>query len=102
MTKKSSETILDYPRDTNERVTFSTIPEVMDIPNLLAIQLESFAAFLQTDVDSERRKDQGLESVFLSVFPIESPKGKYTVEYHGYIVGESKYTEEECKERDLT
>ena len=102
MTKKSSENILDYPRDTNGRVTFSTIPEVMDIPNLLAIQLESFAAFLQTDVDSERRKDQGLESVFLSVFPIESPKGKYAVEYHGYIVGEAKYTEEECKERDLT
>ena len=47
MTKKSSENILDYPRDANERVTFSTIPEVMDIPNLLAIQLEIFAAFLQ-------------------------------------------------------
>ncbi len=102
MTKKSSEQILDYPRDANERVNFSRIPDVMDIPNLLAIQLESYASFLQSDVDPERRKEQGLESVFLSVFPIESPKGKYGLEYHGYIVGESKYTEEECKERDLT
>jgi DNA-directed RNA polymerase subunit beta len=36
------------------------------------------------------------------VFPIESPKDKYKLEYHGYIIGETKYSEEECKERDLT
>jgi len=74
----------------------------MDVPNLLAVQLESFANFLQTDIEPERRKNQGLESVFQSVFPIDSPKGKYILEYHGYTVGETKYSEEECKERDLT
>jgi DNA-directed RNA polymerase subunit beta len=102
MIKKNLGSIQDYPRDADGRVSFSKIPDVMAVPNLLAVQLESYAAFLQSDSDPEKRKNQGLESVFRSVFPIESPKGKYLLEYHGYIVGESKYSEEECKERDLT
>ncbi len=102
MIKKNTTSIAGYPRDKNDRVAFSTIPEVMEIPNLLAVQLESYASFIQMQTDPDRRKDQGLESVFRSVFPIESPKGKYILEYHGYTVGETKYSEEECKERDLT
>jgi DNA-directed RNA polymerase subunit beta len=102
MIKKSDGNIVDYPRDENGRITFANIPEVMEIPNLLAVQLESYEQFLQRDVVIEKRKNQGLESVFNSVFPIESPKGNYKLEYHGYIIGESKYSEEECKERDLT
>ncbi len=102
MSKKSSVSIQDYPKDANGRVSFSKIPEIMEIPNLLAVQLESFANFLQSDVPIDRRKNQGLENVFRAVFPIESPKGKYVLEYHGYIIGEAKYSEEECKERDLT
>ncbi|MGD8413756.1 MAG: DNA-directed RNA polymerase subunit beta [Candidatus Latescibacterota bacterium] len=94
--------IVDYPRDEHGRVTFANIPEVMEIPNLLAVQLESYDQFLQRDVPIDKRQNQGLESVFNSVFPIESPKGNYKLEYHGYIIGESKYSEEECKERDLT
>src|SRR5512143_4056916 len=102
MIKKTPESTQDLPRDEYNRISFSKIPDVMEVPNLLAVQLESYAHFLQAAVDPEKRKNQGLESVFRSVFPIESPKGKYNLEYHGYIVGESKYTEEECKERDLT
>ncbi len=102
MIKKPERTILDYPRDENNRVDFATIPHVMDIPNLLSIQLDSYAEFLQREVPIDKRKDQGLEQVFAQVFPIESPKGKYKLEYHGYIIGEPKYSEEECKERDLT
>jgi DNA-directed RNA polymerase subunit beta len=102
MIKKTSESTQDLPRDEYNRISFSKIPDVMEVPNLLAVQLESYSHFLQAAADPEKRKNQGLESVFRSVFPIESPKGKYILEYHGYIVGESKYTEEECKERDLT
>ena len=102
MIKKTAESVQDYPKDASGRISFSKIPDVMEVPNLLAIQLESYSSFLQANADPEKRKDQGLESVFRSVFPIESPKGKYLLEYHGYIVGESKYSEEECKERDLT
>jgi len=102
MIKQSQGKIIDYPRDENGRVTFANIPEVMEIPNLLAVQLESYEQFLQRDVPIDKRRNQGLESVFNSVFPIESPKGNYKLEYHGYLIGESKYSEEECKERDLT
>ena len=102
MIKKTAESVQDYPKDASGRISFSKIPDVMEVPNLLAIQLESYSNFLQANADPEKRKNQGLESVFRSVFPIESPKGKYLLEYHGYIVGESKYSEEECKERDLT
>jgi DNA-directed RNA polymerase subunit beta len=102
MIKKPEKAITSYPRDEHGRVQFAKIPEVMDIPNLLAIQLESYAEFLQREVAIDKRLDQGLESVFNSVFPIESPKGKYKLEYHGYIISEPKYSEEECKERDLT
>jgi DNA-directed RNA polymerase subunit beta len=102
MIKKPQGKILDYPRDEHGRITFANIPEVMEIPNLLAVQLESYDQFLQRDVPIDKRRNQGLESVFNSVFPIESPKGNYKLEYHGFIVGESKYSEEECQERDLT
>ena len=102
MIKKPEMPILDYPRDENGRVTFANIPHVMEVPNLLAVQLGSYANFLQKDVSIDKRENEGLESVFSSVFPIEAPKGKYKLEYHGYIIGESKYSEEECKERDLT
>jgi len=102
MIKKTAESVQDYPKDASGRISFSKIPDIMEVPNLLAIQLESYSNFLQANADPEKRKNQGLESVFRSVFPIESPKGKYILEYHGYIVGESKYSEEECKERDLT
>jgi DNA-directed RNA polymerase subunit beta len=102
MIKKPDKSISEYPRDEYNRINFAKIPEVMDIPNLLAIQLESYAEFLQREIPIDKRADQGLESVFNSVFPIESPKGKYKLEYHGYIISEPKYSEEECKERDLT
>ncbi|NIM20099.1 MAG: DNA-directed RNA polymerase subunit beta [Candidatus Latescibacteria bacterium] len=102
MSKKRASSIQECPRDPNGRLSFSKIPEIMEIPNLLAVQLESYSNFLQAEVTIDRRKNQGLENVFRSVFPIESPKGKYILEYHGYIIGEAKYTEEECKERDLT
>ncbi len=102
MIKKPDRPITEYPRDEYNRINFAKIPEVMEIPNLLAIQLESYAEFLQREVPIDKRADQGLESVFNSVFPIESPKGKYKLEYHGYIISEPKYSEEECKERDLT
>ena len=68
MIKNSGKRIIDYPRDEQGRVTFARISDVMDIPNLLAVQLESYAEFLQKDTPIEKRRDQGLESVFNSVF----------------------------------
>ena len=64
MIKRPDGSILEYPRDEHDRISFANIPEVMEIPNLLAIQLESYQQFRQHDVAIEKRKNQGLESVF--------------------------------------
>ena len=56
MIKNSTTRIQDYRKDACGRVTFSEIPDVMEMPNLLAIQLESYAEFLQKDEDPERRE----------------------------------------------
>jgi DNA-directed RNA polymerase subunit beta len=87
---------------TPERINYSKIPQVMEIPHLLEIQLESYEKFLQRNVPIDKRENIGLESVFRSVFPVVSSRGEFTLEYLGYAIGEPKYTVEECKERDLT
>ncbi|MCK4350830.1 MAG: DNA-directed RNA polymerase subunit beta [Candidatus Krumholzibacteria bacterium] len=87
---------------TPERISFSKIQQVMEIPHLLEIQLESYEKFLQRNVPIDKRDNVGLEGVFRSVFPVVSSRGDFTLEYLGYATGEPKYTVEECKERDLT
>ncbi|HER43747.1 MAG TPA: DNA-directed RNA polymerase subunit beta, partial [Candidatus Eisenbacteria bacterium] len=85
-----------------ERINYSKIPQAMEIPHLLEIQLESYEKFLQRTVPIDKRENIGLESVFTSVFPVVSSRGEFTLEYLGYTIGEPKYSVEECKERDLT
>ncbi|MBN1164826.1 MAG: DNA-directed RNA polymerase subunit beta [Candidatus Krumholzibacteriota bacterium] len=85
-----------------ERIDFTKIPQVKDIPHLLEVQLASYERFLQRRVPIDKRKNIGLESVFRSVFPVVSSRGGFTLEYIGYSVGEPKYSVTECKERDLT
>jgi len=85
-----------------DRIDFGKIPQVMEIPHLLEVQLASYERFLQRKVPIDKRDDIGLQAVFNSVFPVASNKGGFTLEYVGYSVGEPKYTVEECKERDLT
>ena len=85
-----------------ERINYSKIPQVMEIPHLLEVQLESYKRLLQRKVPMDKRENIGLEAVFRSVFPVVSTRGDFTLEYLGYAIGEPKYTVEECKERDLT
>jgi DNA-directed RNA polymerase subunit beta len=85
-----------------ERINYSKIPQVMEIPHLLEVQLESYERLLQRKIPMDKREDIGLEAVFRSVFPVVSTRGDFTLEYLGYSIGEPKYTVEECKERDLT
>ncbi|MBU1676044.1 hypothetical protein KKA85_09725, partial [bacterium] len=84
------------------RINYSKIHRDDQMPNLLAVQLESYNDFLQTDVSLDKRKNVGLESVFRSIFPIESTRGHLVVEYQSYALGEPKYGIEECQERGLT
>lgn len=85
-----------------ERVFLGKIKEVIDIPPLIAIQKDSFEWFLQKDIPPDKRKPQGLQKVFLETFPIRDFNNKVVLEFVEYNLGELKYTEEECKDRDVT
>ncbi len=80
--------------------------EVMDIPGLVDIQLASYEKFLQRErlINKEPLLDQGLEEVFQSVFPIESPNGDMLLEYTQYVLDEEgiKLDEFECKQKGVT
>jgi DNA-directed RNA polymerase subunit beta len=85
-----------------KRVNYSKLAQKESMPNLLAVQLESYNDFLQSGVSVEQRQEHGLEAVFQTVFPIESTRGHLVMEYISYVTGEPKYGLEECQERGLT
>ena len=73
-----------------ERINFGKLQDVLEAPDLVGIQLESFASFLQVDVPPEERKVQGLQEVFREVFPIESFDKQSVLDFVRYEVGEPK------------
>jgi DNA-directed RNA polymerase subunit beta len=85
-----------------ERKSYSRIPQVMDLPNLLEIQTRSYEEFLQPEAPSRLRRKQGLHEAFLKLFPVSDVKGYYSLEYEGYKLGMPKYSIRECKERGIT
>jgi DNA-directed RNA polymerase subunit beta len=94
--------VADSVSTSANRYDFSKLDAVMEIPNLLAVQLDSFRSFLQLDVDPAKRQRKGLQAVFQDIFPISDARGNFSLEFVSYKVGTPKYTVEECQERDLT
>ncbi len=84
------------------RKNFGKIRKIVDIPNLIAVQRESFKRFLQMDVPPEKRKDVGLQAVFKSVFPIKDFTGSASLEFVSYRFAEVKNSVEECIHRGMT
>ena len=84
------------------RKDFGKLPEAMRIPNLLSIQKDSYAKFLQQGVRPSRLKDQGLNGAFRSVFPIASYSGNAALEYVDYKLGEPPFDVRECVLRGFT
>ena len=78
----------------------------MDVPNLIEIQTASYESFLQNErlKNNEPLLDQGLQNVFNSTFPIESPDGNMSLEFDYYQLNweNQKFTELECKQKGLT
>ncbi len=93
MSKKRKRTLIGMPSK-----------EVLDIPYLIDIQLESYKRFLQKErVDKgETLKNEGLEAVFETTFSIESPKGDMILQFENYTFDKPKYEEMECKEKGMT
>src|SRR3989454_842598 len=83
-------------------LSFAKLDEGMPMPHLLDIQTRAFQSLLQPDGKGAERTDIGLERVFKDVFPIQDVNGNYSLEFVKYALGESKYSVEECIERDMT
>jgi len=85
------------------RKDFGKLPHVMDVPYLLAIQIDSYRKFLQTGATSaDDKKEVGLHAAFNSVFPITSYSGNAALEYAGYRLGEPGFDVKECQLRGVT
>src|SRR5512141_2868379 len=85
-----------------KRLDFGKVPQFLEVPNLIEIQKRSFDKFLQKDVSTAKREETGLQSAFLSVFPITDYNETAEIEFLGYGVGESKYTVRECLQKGTT
>ena len=91
-----------YTEKKRIRKDFGKLPRVMDIPYLLAIQLDSYRSYLQSDKAVEARVDIGLHAAFKSVFPIVSYSGSAALEYVSYRLGIPVFDEKECMSRGVT
>ena len=81
---------------------FGQIAEVATMPNLIEVQKNSYAGFLQMHVLADDRSDQGLQGVFKSVFPIKDFSETASLEFVKYEFEEPKYDVEECQQRGMT
>jgi DNA-directed RNA polymerase subunit beta len=88
--------------NSTERINFGKLREVLQPPNLIEIQINSYLDFLQKGVPEKQRKPQGLEAVFREVFPIQSYDERLTLEYVSYTLGEPKNSEIECIREGIT
>jgi len=84
------------------RKNFGRRPSILEIPYLLATQIDSFRGFLQQDVPKEKRNEKGLHAAFKSVFPITSYSGNASIDYVDYRLGTPVFDVKECQMRGVT
>lgn len=99
--KVDTQTAFSYTEKKRIRKSFAKHPVTVDIPYLLATQVESYRGFLQTGVKPEALTDSGLHAVFKSVFPITSYSGNAELAYVSYSLGEPMFDVRECRTRGL-
>jgi DNA-directed RNA polymerase subunit beta len=91
-----------YTEKKRIRKDFGKFQTVMDVPYLLAIQLDSYRKFTQDGTKVGQRLDIGLHAAFKSVFPIVSFSGNAALEYVDYILGQPVFDVKECQSRGVT
>ena len=84
------------------RKFFGKIREVTEMPNLIEVQKASYDQFLMVDEPKGGRPDEGLQSVFKSVFPIADFAGTALLEFVKYTFEAPKYDVDECRQRGMT
>ncbi len=91
-----------YTEKKRIRKSFAKRVSVLEVPFLLATQLESFSAFLQANVPAAQRRNQGLQAAFCSIFPIVSHSGNARLEFVSYALSDPTFDVKECQQRGLT
>jgi DNA-directed RNA polymerase subunit beta len=86
----------------SERINFASITPVIDYPDFLDVQLQSFRDFFQLETAAENRTDEGLFKVFAENFPISDSRENFVLEFIDYHVDPPKYSVDECIDRGLT
>ena len=75
-----------------ERLSFSNLEEILDLPDLIAVQRDSFQWFL----------DEGIAEVLSDISPIEDFTGTLKLELSDHVFDPPKHSEDECRQRDMT
>ncbi|HIY77195.1 MAG TPA: DNA-directed RNA polymerase subunit beta [Candidatus Sphingobacterium stercorigallinarum] len=85
-----------------ERINFAISKKVIDYPDFLDVQLESFREFFQLETTSDNRHQEGLYKVFAENFPISDSRNIFVLEFLDYFIDPPRYDIRECIERGLT
>ncbi len=88
--------------NTTERISFASIKNRLEYPDLLEVQLKSFREFFQMGTTPEERKKEGLYQVFNENFPITDTRNNFVLEFLDFSIDPARYTIQECIERGLT
>jgi len=88
--------------DQINRINFSSVKNIPEYPDLLAIQLKSFQDFFQLETKPENRKNEGLFKTFQDNFPVTDTRNQFELSFLDYFVDPPRYSIHECIERGLT
>jgi DNA-directed RNA polymerase subunit beta len=91
-----------YTEKKRIRKSFAKRANVLDVPFLLATQIESYTRFLQADVPPSQRRNEGLQAAFTSIFPIVAHSGNARLHFVEFMLGEPTFDVKECQQRGLT
>src|SRR3546814_8571390 len=97
----SSQSNYSFTEKKRVRKDFGKRGSILEVPFLLAIQVDSYREFLQANTDPAKRADRGLHAALKSVFPIVSYNGYAALEYVGYKLGDPVFDERACRQRGL-
>src|SRR5688500_10256459 len=98
----ASKTDYSFTEKKRIRKDFGKRKSILEVPFLLAIQVDSYREFLQENAEPGKREDRGLHAALKSVFPISSYSGNAALEYVGYRLGDPAFDERECRNRGLS
>jgi DNA-directed RNA polymerase subunit beta len=86
----------------NQRINFAQSRHVIDYPDFLDVQIQSFKEFFQLETTSDNRYLEGLYQVFSENFPISDSRNIFVLEFLDYFIDPPRYSIQECIERGLT